>query len=109
MIPDMSPEQMFGYLIAAISILAGVVGWLHRDTMKRSDRQVSDIQRDFAAHKEETKETIKILDSRLYESVRKESDARLEAMEAKWQARQPCALDACPRRMTFSVVDGPKD
>lgn len=103
---NMSPDQIFGCLIAAIVAMGGAMAWLHKDAVGRGDKHAESIKKDFASHKEDTKTTIANLDSRLFDALQKKQDAELKAVKFEMQARTPCILAECPRRASFSVADG---
>lgn len=100
---NMSPDQIFGCLIAAIVAMGGAMAWLHKDAVGRGDKHAESIKKDFASHKESTKKTIENLDSRLFDALQKKQDAELKAVKFEMQARTPCGIAECPRRTTFSI------
>lgn len=100
----MPPDNIFGYLIAAVITLSGAMAWLHRDQISRSDKDKKELKDEFAAHKKETKETISTLDSRLFTTLQAKQDAEIKAVRFELASRQPCSLAECPRKTTsFSV------
>lgn len=96
------------WLIGAIVTMAGAMGWLHRDTIGRMERDKAELKKDFVDHKAETKQTVEKLNTDLLTALKGEQDARLKAATYEIIAKSPCPLDNCPRRnITYKLDDAP--
>lgn len=106
-IPNMTSADLQPYLITAIVCLGGAVGWLHRDTIKRMDKNASDLKTDFSTHKADTATTIQSLEAKWVGEIQKKQEAELRALKFEFLAKSPCNLAECPRRSSFSVGEAP--